>query len=163
MIRSFSDLVELCLVPTGIQLHDALSSRCPRYVCHSPLDGDLRDHHCVHHALRRSAESKIEFSHSKTCALFVFTPLKISFEYKTRMTERWGSTGSTVVTVMSNLFYIAPYFLFYFGLGFRYGSYNEALLSTARFFRTFRSTLNKMYLLLGFCGHWISSFGISGR
>ncbi|CAF4286852.1 unnamed protein product, partial [Rotaria magnacalcarata] len=47
--------------------------------------------------------------------------------------ERWGSTGSTALTLLSNIFYILPYFLFYLGLGFRYGSYNEDLLTTARF------------------------------
>ncbi|CAF4001686.1 unnamed protein product, partial [Rotaria sp. Silwood1] len=57
---------------------------------------------------------------------------RIYHEYDTRMTERWGSTGSTVLTVLTNGFYIMPYFLFYLGLGFRYGSYDENLLTTAR-------------------------------
>ncbi|CAM4805119.1 unnamed protein product [Rotaria magnacalcarata] len=57
---------------------------------------------------------------------------KLYHEYDTRMTERWGSTGSTALTLLSNIFYILPYFLFYLGLGFRYGSYNEDLLTTAR-------------------------------
>ena len=49
------------------------------------------------------------------------------------MVERWGSTGSTAINVLSNVFYILPYLLFYLGLGFRYASWNEGLLSTARF------------------------------
>ncbi|CAF4173280.1 unnamed protein product [Rotaria sp. Silwood2] len=57
---------------------------------------------------------------------------RLYYEYDTRMTERWGSTGSAILTVLSNIFYIMPYILFYFGLGFRYGSYNEDLLTTAR-------------------------------
>ncbi|CAF0951970.1 unnamed protein product [Rotaria sp. Silwood1] len=57
---------------------------------------------------------------------------RLRYQYVTRMTERWGSTGSTAFTFLSNIFYILPYFLFYMGLGFRYGSYNEGLLSTAR-------------------------------
>ncbi|CAF1116862.1 unnamed protein product, partial [Rotaria sordida] len=57
---------------------------------------------------------------------------KLFQEYDARMLERWGSTGSTLLTVLTNTFYILPYFLFYLGLGFRYGSYNEDLLSTAR-------------------------------
>jgi len=48
------------------------------------------------------------------------------------MVERWGSTGSTIVTVLSNAFYILPYLLFYIGLGFRYSSYTSGLLSAAR-------------------------------
>ncbi|CAF3258135.1 unnamed protein product [Rotaria sp. Silwood2] len=57
---------------------------------------------------------------------------RLYHEYNTRMLERWGSTGSTVLTVLTNVFYIMPYFLFYLGLGFRYASYNEGLLTTAR-------------------------------
>ncbi|CAF4511049.1 unnamed protein product [Rotaria sp. Silwood1] len=57
---------------------------------------------------------------------------RLYHEYNTRMTERWGSTGSAFLTVLSNAFYIMPYILFYLGLGFRYGSYNESLLTTAR-------------------------------
>lgn len=49
------------------------------------------------------------------------------------MMERWGSTGSTIVTVFSNAFYILPFLLFYVGLGFRYASYNDGLMVTARF------------------------------
>ena len=49
------------------------------------------------------------------------------------MIERWGSTGSDILTVLSNVFYITPYFLFYLGLGFRYESYSQGVLSTARF------------------------------
>jgi len=59
--------------------------------------------------------------------------MQLYYEYDRRMVERWGSTGSTIVNVLSNAFYILPYFLFYFGLGFRYGSYNQSLLTTARF------------------------------
>ncbi|CAF4183794.1 unnamed protein product, partial [Rotaria sordida] len=50
---------------------------------------------------------------------------RLRYQYVTRMTERWGSTGSTALTFLSNVFYILPYFLFYMGLGFRYSSYNE--------------------------------------
>ncbi|CAF3681231.1 unnamed protein product [Rotaria sp. Silwood1] len=57
---------------------------------------------------------------------------RLRYQYVTRMTERWGSTGSTAFTFLSNVFYVLPYFLFYMGLGFRYGSYNEGLLPTAR-------------------------------
>ncbi|CAF3430705.1 unnamed protein product [Rotaria sp. Silwood1] len=57
---------------------------------------------------------------------------KLYHEYDTRMTERWGSTGSAFLTVLSNVFYIMPYILFYLGLGFRYSSYSESLLTTAR-------------------------------
>ncbi|CAF1480220.1 unnamed protein product, partial [Rotaria sordida] len=57
---------------------------------------------------------------------------RLYHEYVTRMTERWGSTSSTILTVLSNVFYIMPYFLFYLGFAFRYGSYDEYLLSTAR-------------------------------
>ncbi|CAF1102784.1 unnamed protein product [Adineta steineri] len=57
---------------------------------------------------------------------------KIYHEYKTRMTERWGSTGSFLLTVLTNAFYIIPYFLFYLGLGFRYRAYNENIISIAR-------------------------------
>ncbi|CAF1242408.1 unnamed protein product [Adineta steineri] len=57
---------------------------------------------------------------------------KIYHEYTTRMTERWGSTGSFLLTVLTNAFYIIPYFLFYLGLGFRYRAYNENIISTAR-------------------------------
>ncbi|CAF1272549.1 unnamed protein product, partial [Rotaria sordida] len=57
---------------------------------------------------------------------------KLYHEYYTRMVERWGSIGSNSLTVLSNLFYIMPYFLFYLGLGFRYASYTDGLLSTAR-------------------------------
>ncbi|CAF0730867.1 unnamed protein product [Adineta steineri] len=57
---------------------------------------------------------------------------KLYYEYDAHMTERWGSTGSIILTILSNVFYILPYGLFYFGLGFRYASYNDNLLSTAR-------------------------------
>ncbi|CAF3511447.1 unnamed protein product [Rotaria sp. Silwood1] len=57
---------------------------------------------------------------------------RLYYEYHTRMLERWGSTGSNLLTVLTNIFYILPYFLFYLGLGFRYASYTEELLSTAR-------------------------------
>ncbi|UJR07511.1 hypothetical protein I4U23_011800 [Adineta vaga] len=57
---------------------------------------------------------------------------RLFHEYKTRMTERWDPTGSMLLTLFSILFYIAPYFLFYLGLIFRYRSYDEGLLTTAR-------------------------------
>ncbi len=49
------------------------------------------------------------------------------------MVERWGSTGSTLLTTSTTIFYILPYFLFYLGLGFRYRGYNDHILTTARF------------------------------
>ncbi|CAF4261125.1 unnamed protein product, partial [Rotaria sordida] len=36
---------------------------------------------------------------------------RLRYQYVTRMTERWGSTGSTALTFLSNVFYIQPYFL----------------------------------------------------
>ncbi|CAF2084429.1 unnamed protein product [Rotaria magnacalcarata] len=57
---------------------------------------------------------------------------KLYHEYHTHMIEQWGSTGSSFVTVLSNVFYITSYFIFDFGLIFRYGGYNEAVFSTAR-------------------------------
>ncbi|CAF1014905.1 unnamed protein product [Adineta ricciae] len=57
---------------------------------------------------------------------------KLYHEYKTRMTEQWGSTGSALLTLLSTGFYIVPYFLFYFGLIFRYRGYDEGLITTAR-------------------------------
>ena len=72
--------------------------------------------------------------------------MKLYYEYDARMVERWGSTGSSGLTVLSNVFYILPYFLFYLGLGFRYGSYSEGLLSAARFVENFGIFLmNGMY------------------
>ncbi|UJR29010.1 hypothetical protein I4U23_010228 [Adineta vaga] len=57
---------------------------------------------------------------------------KTYYEYDARMIERWGSTGSSILTVLSNVFYITPYFLFYAGLGFRYARFDDSLLSTTR-------------------------------
>jgi hypothetical protein len=71
---------------------------------------------------------------------------KIYHDYNTRMVERWGSTGSDILTVLSNVFYIMPYFLFYLGLGFRYASYNDALLSTARFGQFCRIVYGKYHI-----------------
>jgi hypothetical protein len=76
---------------------------------------------------------KVEEKFSCPKFFFFFLCLQISFDYNRRMVERWGSTGSTIVTVLSNAFYITPYFLFYLGLVFRYESYNDGLLSTTRF------------------------------
>ncbi|CAF1439974.1 unnamed protein product [Rotaria sp. Silwood1] len=53
-------------------------------------------------------------------------------EYTTRTIERRGLTESSTLAVLSNVFYILPYLLFYLGLGFRYASYNQELLTTAR-------------------------------
>ena len=63
--------------------------------------------------------------------------MKLYHEYKTRMIERWGSTGSVLLTVLTNVFYITPYFLFYLGLGFRYGGYTDELITTARLVQYF--------------------------
>ncbi len=49
------------------------------------------------------------------------------------MLERWGSTGSTLLTALTYVFYILPYFIFYLGLAFRYRAYNDDILTTARF------------------------------
>ncbi|CAF2408271.1 unnamed protein product [Rotaria sp. Silwood2] len=57
---------------------------------------------------------------------------KFYHEYNTRMTERWGATGSSILSGLTIIFYIMPYLLFYLGLGFRYSSYNEDLLSTTK-------------------------------
>jgi hypothetical protein len=63
--------------------------------------------------------------------------VQLYHEYDARMMERWGSTGSSILTALTNVFYILPYFLFYLGLGFRYASYNDAILTTARFVQEF--------------------------
>ncbi|CAF2563716.1 unnamed protein product [Rotaria sp. Silwood2] len=44
---------------------------------------------------------------------------KLCHEYETRMIEQWGSTGSAILTVLTFIFYVTPYLLFYLGLGFR--------------------------------------------
>ncbi len=54
-------------------------------------------------------------------------------EYKLRMIEQWGSKESTILTVLTHIFFITPYFLFFLGLAFRYRGYNESVLTTARF------------------------------
>ncbi|CAF1034271.1 unnamed protein product [Adineta steineri] len=50
---------------------------------------------------------------------------KLFHEYNYRMVERWGSTGSTILTVLTNIFYIAPYLLFYLAA---YGVVSRALI-----------------------------------
>ncbi|CAF1153400.1 unnamed protein product [Adineta steineri] len=57
---------------------------------------------------------------------------KLTHEYKYRMVERWGSTGSTILTVLTNIFFIAPYFLFYLGLIFRYTGYDDRIFTAGR-------------------------------
>ncbi|CAF0977303.1 unnamed protein product [Adineta steineri] len=57
---------------------------------------------------------------------------KLTHEYKYRMVERWGSTGSTILTISTNIFYIAPYFLFYLGLIFRYTGYDDKIFTAGR-------------------------------
>ncbi|CAF4188401.1 unnamed protein product, partial [Adineta steineri] len=57
---------------------------------------------------------------------------KLTHEYKYRMIERWGSTGSTMLTVSTNIFYIAPYLLFYLGLIFRYTGYDDKIFIAGR-------------------------------
>ncbi|CAF0929325.1 unnamed protein product [Adineta steineri] len=57
---------------------------------------------------------------------------KLTHEYKYRMVERWGSTGSTILTVSTNIFYIAPYLLFYLGLIFRYAGYDDKIFTAGR-------------------------------
>lgn len=79
------------------------------------------------------------------------------------MVERWGSTGSTLLTVLTNVFYIVPYFLFFLGLGFRYASYTDELLSTARFVQRFSMNIDRMKKILESFGHLIWNYGISGR
>lgn len=64
---------------------------------------------------------------------YLFYDMKNYYQYDTRMTERWGSTGSMVLTMLTLLFYITPYFLFYLGLIIRYSSYSDGLLSVTRF------------------------------
>jgi len=63
------------------------------------------------------------------------------------MIERWGSTGSFLLTVLTNIFYITPYFLFYFGLGFRYGGYNDELMTTARLVGYFEEFFDEFIFL----------------
>ncbi|CAF0985839.1 unnamed protein product [Adineta steineri] len=57
---------------------------------------------------------------------------KLTHEYKYRMVERWGSTGSTILTISTNIFYIAPYLLFYLGLIFRYTGYDDKIFTAGR-------------------------------
>ncbi|CAF0984122.1 unnamed protein product [Adineta steineri] len=57
---------------------------------------------------------------------------KLTHEYKYRMVEQWGSTGSTILTVLTNMFFIAPYLLFYLGLIFRYTGYDDKIFTTGR-------------------------------
>ncbi|CAF0954182.1 unnamed protein product [Adineta steineri] len=57
---------------------------------------------------------------------------KLTHEYKYRMIEQWGSTGSTILTVLTNIFYIAPYLLFYLGLIFRYAGYDDKIFTAGR-------------------------------
>ncbi|CAF1003931.1 unnamed protein product [Adineta steineri] len=57
---------------------------------------------------------------------------KLTHEYKYRMNEQWGSTGSTILTAFTNIFYIAPYLLFYLGLIFRYTGYDDKIFTAGR-------------------------------
>ncbi len=76
----------------------------------------------------------------------MFCYIKHYHEYDTRTTELWRSTESSILTTLSYAFLILPYFLFYLGLGFRYGSYSQGLLSTARFVENLeRLIMNQMY------------------
>ncbi|CAF1197338.1 unnamed protein product [Adineta steineri] len=57
---------------------------------------------------------------------------KLIHEYKYRMVEQWGSTKSTVLTLLTNIFHIASYFLFYLGLIFRYTGYKDNVFAAER-------------------------------
>ncbi|CAF4244059.1 unnamed protein product, partial [Adineta steineri] len=59
---------------------------------------------------------------------------KLIHEYKYRMVEQWGSTKSTVLTLLTNIFHIASYFLFYLGLIFRYTGYKDNVFAAERLF-----------------------------
>ncbi|CAF4886108.1 unnamed protein product, partial [Rotaria sp. Silwood1] len=56
---------------------------------------------------------------------------KLCHEYKKRMIERWGSTRSSLLTVLIHMFYFTPYILFYLGLEFRY-VHNDNILTITR-------------------------------
>ncbi len=86
---------------------------------------------------------KVKIFEKNIMYIFFFCYMQLYLEYDKRMVERWGSTGSTIVTVSSNVFYILPYFMFFLGLGFRYASYNDGLLSTARFSGDLVNLLNE--------------------
>ncbi|CAF3716629.1 unnamed protein product [Adineta steineri] len=58
--------------------------------------------------------------------------LKLIHEYNYRMLEQWGSRGSALLTVLTNIFYIAPYLLFYLGLIFRYSGYDDNIFTAGR-------------------------------
>jgi hypothetical protein len=85
--------------------------------------------------------------------------IKLHHQYKTRMLERWGWTGSTLVTVSTIVFYSLPYFLFYLGLAFRYRAYNDDILTTARFVLDFEYFVINSFTLESF-GHLILNYGI---
>ncbi len=75
------------------------------------------------------------------------------------MLERWGWTGSTLVTVSTIVFYSLPYFLFYLGLAFRYRAYNDDILTTARFVLDFEYFVINSFTVESF-GHLILNYGI---
>ena len=85
--------------------------------------------------------------------------IKLYYEYKTRMLERWSSTGSTVLTVSRDIFYCFPYFLFYLGLILRYIPYNDTILTTIRFVKYFKYFLINNFIVELF-GRLILSYGI---
>src|SRR2546430_2203111 len=72
-----------------------------------------------------------------SCKKYFDSLIKLHHDYKRRMLERWGLSGSPLLTLLTNIFYILPYFLFYLGLAFRYRGYNDDILTTARFVRYF--------------------------
>jgi hypothetical protein len=89
---------------------------------------------------------------------YLYSLMKLYVQYKTRMLEQWGSTGSTLLTVSTNIFYILPYFLFYLGLGFRYRGYTEDILTTARFVLYFSYFIIDSFIIELF-GHMILNCG----
>ncbi|CAF3454781.1 unnamed protein product [Rotaria sp. Silwood1] len=70
-------------------------------------------------------------------SMFIEECRKLCYEYKTRMVERWGSTESILLTLLTIIFYFAPYFLFYLGLCFRFGTYDKDIQTTARIILAF--------------------------
>jgi len=93
------------------------------------------------------------------CIQHFYSSIQLYHEYKTRMLELWGSTGSTLLTFSTNIFYILPYFLFYLGLAFRYRGYNEDILTTARFVLYFGYFIIDNFIIELF-GHMILNYGI---
>jgi hypothetical protein len=64
---------------------------------------------------------------------YFYSLIKFYHDYDRRMVEPWGSTESTILTFLTIMFYITPYFLFYLGLIFRYRGYTDDILTVGRF------------------------------